>query len=67
MIIIKILISLLIAVLIMGASIVVPIGIEGGFKHEILNTICIFLMFTVSIVIILGFLSLIIYGALFCQ
>lgn len=63
--IIKIVISLLIAILTMLAFIAVPIGIEGGFEHEILNDICIFLMFAVPIIIILSFLTCVIYGALF--
>lgn len=63
--IIKLLISFIIAFIICLLCISIPIGFSGGSKHEILNDICIFMMIALPIVTILFFLTCIVYSLLF--
>lgn len=63
--IIQLIVSLIVAVLLFVTFISIPIGLDGGFKHEILNDICFFIAFAVPTIIIVLFLMCLVYEAFF--
>lgn len=62
---IQLIISLISAVILFVTFISIPIGLEGGFRHKILNDICLFIAFGVPIIVIVLFLTCLVYELFF--